>query len=179
MGCGTGGVPTRSVTARSALTSAPELLEFEPLATRQELFREVARTSMAEAGQQARQPVLFPMSLDAGLVAAPGLDARADLLQAPDAGEPLQLSFDGRLENRWPEDRREGLQGLSEREAVELIARSLLTHWGIRPSGPVEVDRAAGAPYAAAYVDGILQINPSFLYLAAAAAAPSSGADLQ
>jgi hypothetical protein len=32
----------------------------------------------------------------------------------------------------------------------------------------VQVDKASGAPYAVAYVDGILRINPAFLYMAAA-----------
>jgi hypothetical protein len=173
--CGTGASPARLMTARAVLTNAPELLEFEPGAVRQELFREVVRTSAGEAGQLARGPVLFPISRGAQLVAAPGLDPRMDLLQAPNAGEPLALSFDGRAEDRWPEDRREALQGLSEREAAELVARSLLTHWALKPAGSIEVDRAAGAPYAAAYVDGILRINPSFLYLVTAAASPSSG----
>ncbi|MGZ3457343.1 MAG: hypothetical protein ACXU86_02440, partial [Archangium sp.] len=102
------------------------------------------------------------------LVAAPGIEGRADLLQSPDAGAALQLSFDGRAGERWQEDRRESLQGLSEREAAELVARTLLAHWRINPTGVVQVDRASGAPYAAAYVDGILRINPAFLYMAAA-----------
>jgi len=34
---------------------------------------------------------------------------------------------------------------------------------------PVQVDRAAGAPYAAAWVDGALRLNPAFVLLAAAA----------
>src|SRR5262245_61377553 len=84
--CGTGASPVRLMTARSVLTGAPELLEFEPIAVRQELFREVARTSALEAGQLARGPVLFPVSRGAELVAAPGLDARTDLLQAPNGG---------------------------------------------------------------------------------------------
>ena len=88
------------------------------------------------------------------------------------------LVFDARGE-RWPEDRREGLQGLSEREAAELVARTLLTHWGVRPEGTVQVDRASGAPYAVAYVDGILRINPAFLYLAAAYGLASMPATLQ
>lgn len=48
------------------------------------------------------------------------------------------------------------------------MARSLLSQWGIGQDGRIAVDRATGAPYAAAYVDGILRINPSFLYLATA-----------
>lgn len=168
-GCGVGGAPVRaSMGARQALTNPPELLEFETPSTRLELFREVARISETEAGQAAQAPVLFPITLGSDLVAAPGVEPRTDLLQSPDAGARLQLSFDGRAGERWPEDRREGLQGLSEREAAELVARTLLDHWRINPAGVVQVDRASGAPYAVAYVDGILRINPAFLYMAAA-----------
>lgn len=168
-GCGVGGAPVRaSLGARQVLTSAPELLEFETPSSRQELYREVARISETEAGQAAQALVLFPISQQGELVAAPGFEARMDLLQSPDAGARLELSFDGRAGERWPEDRRESLQGLSEREAAELVARTLLSHWRIAPSGVVQVDRASGAPYAVAYVDGILRINPAFLYMAAA-----------
>ncbi|KFE59819.1 putative lipoprotein [Hyalangium minutum] len=168
-----------SLTARQALTSAPEALEFEPASTRQELFRELARLSEQEEGQAAQALVLFPISHHGELVAAPGFDARMDLLQAPDAGGVLQLTFDGRTGEHWPEERRDSLQGLSERESSELVARTLLTHWGIQQTGPVQVDRVSGAPYAVAYVDGILRINPAFLYLAAASGLASTSANVQ
>jgi hypothetical protein len=178
--CGGAGAPSRSsLTARQALTSAPEALEFEPTSTRQELFRELARLSEQEEGQAAQALVLFPISQRGELVAAPGFDARMDLLQAPDAGGVLQLTFDGRTGEHWPEERRDSLQGLSEREASELVARTLLTHWGIQQTGPVQVDRVSGAPYAVAYVDGILRINPAFLYLAAASGPASTSANVQ
>jgi hypothetical protein len=179
-GCGVGGSPSRTpIGARQVLTSVPELLEFESPATRVELFREVARISEAEAGQAAQALVLFPITHAGELVAAPGFDARADLLQPPDVGAPLQLSFDGRAGERWPEDRRESLQGLSEREAAELVARTLLARWQIRPASVVQVDRASGAPYAVAYVDGILRINPAFLYMAAASGPASMTGGVQ
>ena len=175
-----GGGPTTSYVwqMRQALVSPPELLEFEPLSARKEMFREMARASESEAGQAATASVLFPVSHGAdALVAAPGFDVRSDLLQAPDAGQ-LQLSFDPRGGERWPEDRRDSLMGLSEREAAELVARTLLNRWSVQPSGAVEVDRATGAPYAAAYVDGILRLNPSVLYLAASVGA-STGTSAQ
>jgi hypothetical protein len=157
------------MTPRQALTWTPEVVEVEPAAARQELFRELARNSQGEAGQPARQAVLFVMSTDGELVAAPGLDARADLLSGSpaDAGQTHLLSFPSAGTAQWPEERRESLQGLSEREVAELVARSLLSAWSVRPRGVVQVDRAPGAVYAAAYVDGILRLNPSFLYLAA------------
>lgn len=173
-----GGVSPKT-SARQALTNPPEFLEFETPAARLELFREVARVSTHEAGRTAQALVLFPISQDGELLAAPGFDARMDLFQAPDAGAGVQLVFDARAGERWPEDRRESLQGLSEREAAELVARTLLAHWGIRPEVSVQVDRAAGAPYAVAYVDGILRINPAFLYLAAAYGPASMPSTLQ
>jgi hypothetical protein len=178
--CGGAGAPSRtSLTARQALTSSPEALEFEPASTRLELFRELARLSEQEEGQAAQALVLFPISQNGELVAAPGFGTRMDLLQAPDAGGVLQLTFDGRTGEHWPEERRDSLQGLSEREAAELVARTLLTHWGIQPSGAVQVDRVSGAPYAVAYVDSILRINPAFLYLAAATGPASTTASVQ
>jgi hypothetical protein len=169
--CGGGPTTSRAWQMRQALTSPPELLEFEPLPARQEMFREMARASESEAGQAVTASVLFPVSHgEDALVAAPGFDARSDLLQAPDAGT-LLLGFDPRGGERWPEDRRDSLMGLSEREAAELVARTLLTRWSLQPAGTVEVDRAVGAPYAAAYVDGILRLNPSLLYLAASVGA--------
>ncbi len=169
--CGMGSTPTRAPTASQALTSAPELLEFETVATRQDLFREIARTSLGQAGKPATGAALFPVVEDGQFVAAQGFDPRADLLQAPDAGEPLQLAFDGRGE-RWSEERRDSLQGLSEREAVELIAHTLISHWQLHPSGTVQVGRVSGTPYAAAYMDGMLRVNPAFVYLAASALVP-------
>lgn len=175
--CGDPAAPVRTVSARQALTSSPEVLEFETQASRQELFRDVARTSQLEAGRETSEPVLFPVIRDGHLVAAPGLELRADLLQAPDAGEPLQLSFNGR--ELWPEDRRDSLQGLSEREVAELVARTLLDRWGFRGGEQILVERAWGAPYAAAYADGILRLNPSFLYMAAAIGPAGVSAPLQ
>lgn len=167
--CGGAPAPLRaSLNARQALTSAPGLLDVESVATRQELFKEIARQSDLEAGQAARTLVFFPVNQAGQLIAARGLEGRSDLFDAPDAGAALNLTFEGGAAEQWLEGRREGLQGLSERECAELVARTLLNHWGIRPEGSVLVDRAEGAPYAVAYVDGILRVNPSFLYLAAA-----------
>lgn len=171
--CGQGtSMPTRAPSLSQTLTGTAEALEYETVPVRQELFREAARSSLQQAGQEASGPVLFPMLSEGRFFAAPGLDTRVDLLQAPfaDAGAGLQLAFSTRGD-RWMEDRRDSFQGLSEREAAELVARSLLFHWKISPTTPVVVDRAAGAPYAAAYLDGVLRINPAFVYLASAQAA--------
>jgi len=165
-----------SVTARGAMMESPEALELEPVSVRQELFADVSRMSLKEAGAQASQLVLFPIVQDGQALAAPGFDARTDLLQpSDDAQDRAALVVDG-SGDRWPSDRRDGLQGLSEREAAELVARSLISVWNLHPHGQVTVERATGAPYAAAWVDGILRINPSFLYLACAGGPPGNEA---
>jgi hypothetical protein len=149
-----------------ALAQSPDIVELEPLATRQALYRE---STGASAGAW-----LFPVIQQGQLRA--GTAVSSDLLQIPDAGTPAALAFpEGGLE-RWPEERRESLQGLSEREAAEVVARSLLAHWGIKANASIRVDRAVGAAYAVAYADGVLRVNPSFLYLAVAGttSAPSS-----
>jgi hypothetical protein len=171
-GVTTSGLPARAPSATQALTATAELLEFETSHARLEMFREVARISQVEAGHVAAGPVLFPLVQNGQVIGAPALDPRADLLAAGDSGHPLQLAFDGRGD-RWSDERREGLQGLSEREAVELVARTLLAHWGLKGSGVVQVSRSPGAPYAAAYVDGILRVNPAFIYMAVGSSNPA------
>lgn len=160
---------SRVVSAQQALTQTAEFLEFETATTRGDLFRDVARASVAQAGRTGA--VMFPVLRDGELVAAPGIDPRTDLLMSADAGAGLQLVLDS-PGDAWSLDRRESFQGLSEREAAELVARSLLNLWGISSNGPIVVERAPGAPWAAAYIDGILRVNPSFVYMAAAPAAP-------
>jgi hypothetical protein len=152
------------------LAGAPELVELEPVQSRQELYREVLRTAAAQAGHLATPGVLFAVARGEELYAAPALDPRADLLQSWDGGSGVALELDNGPEG-WPEDPRESLQGLSERESAALVANSLLQRWGIQANSPVHVERALGAPYAAAYVNGVLRVNPSFVYLAAGAAA--------
>ena len=167
--CGGEALPTnRAPSTSQALTGTAEWLEFDSPAVRHELFRDVARTSQLQAGHRATGEMLFPMMVAGEFVAAPALDPRTDLLMSADAGAAsLQLSFDGRGD-RWSDDRRDSFQGLSEREAVELIARALMQHWGLAPTTVVRVDRVAGAPYAAAYMDGILRVNPAFVVMATA-----------
>ncbi len=164
--CDVGPGANRPHTASQALTGTAEWLEFESPQTRADLLKEVANRSAMQAGQPATEQSMFPVLINGEFFAAPALDPKADLLQAPDAGV-VQLILDDKGD-RWSEDRRESFQGLSEREAVELIARSLILHWNLPVSGPVRVDRVAGAPYAAAWVDGILKVNPSFVYMATA-----------
>ncbi len=147
------------------MISTAEWLEFESPQVRVELFRDVARQSAQQAG--TRGAVLFPLDVAGAFVAAPALDPSADLLGPTDAGAPWDLVFETRGD-RFADDRRDAFQGLSEREAAEQIARSLLTLWNVKVDGPVTVVRTPGAPYAAAWIDGELRLNPSFVYMAAA-----------
>jgi hypothetical protein len=169
--CGDPTLPVRSPSARQALTQGVDTIQAEPVAARQEMFLEVVRTSQVQAKGDRTDPVLFPMLSGGDLVAAKPLEPGADLLQVPDAGSPLPLWFEGH--DPWPEDRRDSLQGLSEREAAELVARTLLSRWGVVTGQEILVDRVEGAPYAVAYVDGVVRINAAFLYMAAAVG-PSS-----
>jgi hypothetical protein len=166
-----GGAPSQSrvPTLRWVLTNDAERLEFEAQPLLADLFNEASRISRLESASATRQAAPFLIIQDGRSSAAPGFDAHADLLQPPDAGQPLQLSFGDRGEGRWPEDRRPALGGLSEREAAEQVGRSLLSLWGIH-SNSVLVLRAPNAPFAAAYTDDdTLRLNPAFLYMAAAA----------
>lgn len=166
MGCGVGGASARgSVSTSQALVSTAEWLEFESPQVRTDLFHDVARQSVVEAGNHGA--VLFPMLVDGEFVAAPALNENADLLGAGDAGESVDVIFENRGDG-FAEDRRDAFQGLSEREAAEQIARSLLSLWAVKPAGRVTVVRAAGAPYAAAWIDGQLRLNPAFIYMASA-----------
>ncbi len=170
--CGGGALPnSRTPSTSQALTGTAEWLEFEAPAVRADMFKDVARASQNQAGKPATGQILFPVMVNGEFVAAPGIDPRMDLLMAADAGAGIQLSFDGRGD-RWSDDRRDSFQGLSEREAVELIARSLVQHWNIARDQRIRVDRVPGAPYAAAYMDGILRVNPAFVYMATATATP-------
>ncbi len=163
------GVPTPSQpSVRQVLLEPPEQVEALPRQARTELFQSLLRAS----GDGATDGLLalFPVVQNGTVRAAPPLDGRLDLLDVADGGEPLVLNLDGSLGEQWPLERREALQGLSEREAAEIVARSLAVRWGLRPRAALRVERAAGAPYAAAYAEGVLRLNPALLYLAAAPA---------
>ncbi len=166
-GCGVGAGSSRALSPSQALTSTAEWLEFEPTQVRVELFREVARQSSVQAG--TRGAVLFPIDQDGQFIAAPALDVAADLLGTPADAGAVNLVFQTGADS-FTDDRRDAFQGLSEREAAEQVARSLLSLWGVTMEGDINVVRAAGAPYAAAWIGGELRLNPSFVYMAAAPA---------
>ena len=128
---------------RQVLLEPPEQVEALPAQARAELFRSLLRAS--GAGTADGLLALFPMVQDGAVRAAPAIDGRLDLLDVSDGGEPLVLNLDAALAERWPLERREALQGLSEREAAELVARSLAARWGLRPRAALRVERATGA----------------------------------
>ena len=168
-GCGEVGVGASAPVApgvREVLLEPVEQVESLAPNVREDLYRSLLRASAAEA--QDGVLAVFPIVQNGTLRAAPPLEGRLDLLEVPDGGEPVLLNLDGLSGERWPADRRDSLQGLSEREAAELVARSLAVRWSLRPRAAIRVERAAGAPYAAAYADGVLRLNPTLLYLAAA-----------
>jgi len=165
---GMGAPPPSQPSVRQVLLEPPEQVEALPVQDRAELFRTLLRAS--GAGAPDGLLALFPVVQDGAVRAAPPLEGRLDLLDLTDGGEPLVLNLDGALADSWPVERREALQGLSEREAAEIVARSLAMRWGLHPRAALRVERAAGAPYAAAYAEGILRLNPALLYLAAAPA---------
>jgi hypothetical protein len=150
------------------LLEPPEQVEALPAQDRAELYRALLRAS--GAGAPDGLLALFPVVQNGTVRAAPPLEGRLDLLDVADGGEPLVLNLDASLADHWPLERRDALQGLSEREAAEIVARSLAVRWGLRPRAAIRVERATGAPYAAAYADGVLRLNPALLYLAAAPA---------
>jgi hypothetical protein len=168
-GCGEVGLGAPapiSPTVRQVLLEPPEQVETLPANLRQDLYRSLLKASAG--GPSDGLLALFPVVQNGTLAAAPPLELRLDLLEAPDGGEPLVVNLDSTMGDRWPVDRREALQGLSEREAAELVARTLASRWSLHPRAALRVERAASVPYAAAYADGVLRLNPAILYLAAA-----------
>jgi hypothetical protein len=122
-------------------------------------------SAMEQGGGSDGALALFPFVQNGELKAAPALEGRGDLFEVPDAGEPAAVVFE---DSTWSDERRDSLQGLSEREAAELVARSLAARWNLHAAhGAIRVDRADGVPYAAAYADGVLRLNPVLLYLVA------------
>src|SRR5262249_28200626 len=166
--CGGTNNSARTPALRWVLTSDAGPAQVEPPPLLADLFNEAVRSSRTETASSTKSTPFLIIENGQSSV-PPSFDPRTDLLQPPDAGQPAQLAFGDRGEGRWPESRRVALGGLSEREAAEQVARSLLWLWGIQDNS-ILVVRAPNAPYAAAYTDdGTLMLNPAFLYMAAAA----------
>ena len=163
--CGDPSAPVHTQNARASLLQNPEAIELLSVPARQELLRAVVHDSSQETAASGDGALsLFPFVQNGELRAAPTFEGRGDLFEVPDAGQPAALVLEP---EQWSAERRESLQGLSEREAAELVARSLAARWNLQARGALRVDRADGVPYAAAYADGVLRLNPVLLYLVA------------
>lgn len=169
--CGPGVVVTTAGPGelRGALAAAPEELEVTSDADRALLYQELLALAADEAVRgEPDAPVLFPIASGSRIAPAPFRRA-LDLLDPP-AGAPA-VDLDASPE-RWSDEAQAGLGGASERALAERVAQSLLAHWGA--PGPVAVVRTAAVPFAAAFVDGKLRLNPAVVYLAAAGLSASS-----
>ena len=149
-----------SPSVEKALVSSPEMLEYELLSTRQALLEELYSQAQEQAQNPSHIQPLFPFFTSMGFVAKQG---PAEPFLCPE-DTSLVLKFDERRE-KWGELPREEWRGLSEKEAARCLALSLLTQWQIK--GEVSLQRVTKSAYAAAYVEGSLRLNPSFLLLAA------------
>jgi len=161
--CG-GGVSSfsPSPSLEKALASPPEMLEYEALSTRQALWEELLAQAQEQAlGPSPVQP-LFPIFTSTGFVAKQG---PLELLHCPENPAGLVLKLDERRES-WSDTPKENGRGLSEKKLARCLALSLLTQWQIK--GEVNLQKVTRSPYAAAYVEGSLRLNPSFVSLAAA-----------
>jgi len=184
-----------SLSLEEALVSPAEMLEYESPATRQALWEELLHQAREQAQNPSHMLPLFPLSSPSGFVAKEGLvepfhcskevlamapkEAPLGLLEeeadskeeAPEFAPKeewaeLSLKMDERRES-WSDTPREEWRGLSEREVMRCLALSLLAQWQVK--GEISVQRVTRSPYAAAYVEGSLRLNPAFVSLAAAA----------
>jgi len=157
-----------SLSLEKALVSPVEILEYEALSTRQALWEELLGQAREQAQGPSHVQPLFPLLMPEGFVAAEGPLELAHCLNVElSKEEPLEvvLKVDERRE-RWSDIPREEWRGLSERELAHCLALSLLAQWQMK--GEVHVQKVPRSPYAAAYIEGSLRLNPAFVSLAAA-----------
>jgi hypothetical protein len=145
-----------------ALVSPAQMLEYEPLNARQTLWEELLAQAQEQALGTSHVQPLFTLFTSTGFVAKEG---PAVLDNCFDESPDLTLKLDGRKE-AWSDTPREDWRGLSESDMARCLASALLTQWGIQ--GEVSLQKVAKSPYAAAYVEGSLRLNPSFVSLSAA-----------
>ncbi len=179
--CGETPTAPRSISARSILMLAPEMVALQ--ANAEDAYLRLLQEAQTEASLGVRGvPEIF-VQIERSVVSPAVIDARLDLLQAPDAGVQLQLSFSSsNASHQVPVER---LHFLSEEQAALRVAHNFLTRSGISPpKGGVRVELSAGPP-AIVYVaddsnaesgesteasdapQALMRINSTFLYLAA------------
>jgi len=151
-----------SLSLEKALVSPSEMLEYESLLARQTLWEELLSQAQVQALGPSHVQPLFPIFTTTGFVAKEGPAELNCLKESPE----LVLKWDERRA-AWNDAPKEEWRGLSERDIARCLALSLLAQWQIK--GEVSLQKVAKSPYAAAYVEGSLRLNPSFVSLAAAA----------
>jgi uncharacterized protein (TIGR03382 family) len=166
-GCAPGSGPLELASVSEALGAGSEELDFASPAARARLFGLVEAQSRAQAAAPAPDsPAVFAVEVSSSLLPAP-LPTAAALRAGAAALVDLEAS-----EDPWPREPRAGLLGASERDAARAASSALAEALSLGGRTLV-VERAAGAPYAAAWVQGKLRLNPALLYLAAGVAQPS------
>jgi hypothetical protein len=169
-GCGPGVVVTSANPSelRAALFASAEELSVTPDSDRSKLYDELVAVASDEASRQEPDaPVLFPVATDQRVVAAP-FSPNLDLLKPPADAPDVELVD---TPERWSAEPQPGLMGATERGTAIDVSRSLLAEWHV--TNHVLVVRAPAVPFAAAFVDGQLRLNPALLYLAVAHAVPA------
>ncbi len=163
LSCGPGALSPADAAIQDVLVSSSDYLELTPPARRAQLFAELGAQADSQAREQAiDSPALVALERQGNLIAVP-LPAAGQLLDGGQASVDVETSSDP-----WPIDPRESLGGQSERERALAVGSALAALLGA--DGQVVIQRAAGAPYAAALLLGELRLNPALLYLASAAA---------
>ena len=166
--CGENASPVSpSLSLEKALVSSSEILEYETLSARLLLWEELLSQAQEQSLRPSQVQPLFPIFTSTGFVAKGFVtkEGPAELGNCSTQSPQLLLKWDERRE-MWSDVPKEEWKGLSERDVARCLALSLLTQWQIK--GEVSLQRVAKSPYAAAYVEGSLRLNPSFVALAAA-----------
>lgn len=163
--CGPGVVVTTAGPGelRAALFASADELAVTPETDRGRLYDEMTSLAAGEATKQEQDaPVLFPIASGERLVAAP-FAHDVDLLKPHDSAPAVDLA---ETPERWSEEPDPALTGASERDLATAVSRSLLEMWSVTER--TTVVRSPAVPFAAAWVDGRLRVNPALLYLVAA-----------
>ncbi len=166
-GCAPSSEPLELASVSEALSAGSEELDFASPAARARLFGLVEAQSRIQAATPAPDsPAVFAVEVSSSLL--PAVLPTAGALRA---GSTAPVDLDA-SEDPWPTEPRAGLSGMSEREAAR-AASSVLAEALSLGGRTLVVERATGAPYAAAWVERKLRLNPALLYLAAGAAQAS------
>jgi len=168
MACGPGGpIPTGAETLQEALALGADVSDVASVSRRSLLYQEARAQSEAEArAELVDGPALFVVERE-GRLFAMSLPSAQTLLLGANRDVDLESSAEA-----WPTEPRVGLKGESEKSLAARVGSALIMTAGLC-EGPIVVERESGAPYAAAFVQGRLRLNPVLLYLASASEEPA------